>query len=312
MGKLRILLSLAYVLFTASCYAETKTVRKIDFSHMPTGVIKATSFNIRTGTAKDGPNHWNLRKGLVFDTLVLTKADVVGMQEVKDFQLSEIQAALPQYGAYSVQSVKKGDPGREACSVLYRKDRFKLADSGTFWFSDTPDKPASSGWGNKFVRICSWVHLVEKDGGKGFYVYNVHLDHQSQPSREKSVRLLVKEIADRKTDDPFLVMGDFNMPPDNPAMAYLLKKGVESPYPALVTAWELANPDKPSGGTAHRFNGNANGKKIDHILVTDGAKVLGADIDRHSVNGRYPSDHFPISAIIRLHELNNDCVFNDD
>ncbi|GAI64347.1 unnamed protein product, partial [marine sediment metagenome] len=32
--------------------------------------------------------------------------------------------------------------------------RFNVDESGTFWFSDTPQVPGSSHWGNACVRIC--------------------------------------------------------------------------------------------------------------------------------------------------------------
>ena len=49
--------------------------------------IHAMSFNIRLGVAKDGPNHWDLRKELVFDVLRDHKPDVVGMQEAWKIQI---------------------------------------------------------------------------------------------------------------------------------------------------------------------------------------------------------------------------------
>lgn len=109
----------------------------------------------------------------------------------------------------------------ETCAILYRKDRFELVDSGTFWFSEKPEKSGSKSWGNLFARICSWVQLKDKTNQASFYVYNVHLDNWSQHSRKKSVQLLAKKIAERDTRDPFILMGDFNMKIDNPAMKYL-------------------------------------------------------------------------------------------
>jgi endonuclease/exonuclease/phosphatase family metal-dependent hydrolase len=42
------------------------------------------------------------------------------------------------------------------------------------------------------------------------------------------------------------------------------------------------------------------GDKIDYILVQPGTKVLDAAIIRTSRHGRYPSDHFPVTARIAL------------
>ena len=42
------------------------------------------------------------------------------------------------------------------------------------------------------------------------------------------------------------------------------------------------------------------GPKIDYILVPPGAEVIDAAIVRTSRDGRYPSDHFPVTATVRL------------
>jgi endonuclease/exonuclease/phosphatase family metal-dependent hydrolase len=277
------------------------TARKIAFQERPAGTVQVMSFNIRYGTADDGPNSWPFRKEAVFDLLADSQADVIGLQEVLEAQLEEIRKAVPQYASVSTGR-DDGMTAGEACSILYRKDRFELADSGTFWFSNTPWLAGTKHWGNGIPRICTWVRLIEKTNGKAFYMYNVHLDHQSQPSREKSVRLLAKVIANRGTDEPYLVTGDFNMSMNNPAMLYLQKIGFESPYPRLTDVWQLVFPETPAGGTFHGFTGEAEADKIDHILVTENTSVLNAEIDTQPKDGRYPSDHYPFKATIRLYE----------
>ena len=106
-------------------------------------------------------------------------------------------------------------------------------------------------------------------------------------------------IAARRTSDPFLVMGDFNMEQKNPAMDAL-----ETVYNGAVTAitrdvWQLIHPDK-SIGTRHGFNGRFTGPQIDHIRICNNIRALDARIDNHNVNGRYPSDHFPVYADLKM------------
>ena len=48
-----------------------------------------------------------------------------------------------------------------------------------------------------------------------------------------------------------------------------------------------------------RQPGNTAGEKIDYVLVQAGAEVISAEI-RAGRNDRYPSDHFPVTAILRL------------
>ena len=294
-------LSLLIILIMSGCGVsqQINTAKVIQFSSSEPGVIKAMSFNIRVDFFLDGPNRWNGRKQLVFDILRDNAADVIGLQEALDHQVRQIQEALPQYSHYAAGR-NDGKRKGESCAIFYRKDRFILGDSGTFWFSDKPSKPGSKGWGNLWPRICSWIYLTEKDTGAGFYVYNVHLDVFSQNSRQKSAELLAKRIAARKTDNPFIVLGDFNMELDNPAMVYLENTNSETPYPRMVTAWQSLHPGKTSGGTRHGILSPASGPKIDHIPISNGFRALDVKIDRRRINGHYPSDHFPIIAKLSL------------
>jgi len=95
-------------------------------------------------------------------------------------------------------------------------------------------------------------------------------------------------------------MGDFNMELDNPGMKYLQKIGYETPFPRLVDAWLSVHSGQSGIGTHHRFTGRAYCPRIDHITTSEHAQVLDAKIYRHALNGHYPSDHFPVTATIRV------------
>ena len=278
--------------------AGTVTSRNIEFPPQQDDSVRIMTFNIRTGEAwwLDGWNCWHNRRKIVIDTLAENTADIIGLQEAVDYQLEEIQQALPQYSKYAVGRVN-GKKSGETCAIFYRNDRFEMVDKGTFWFSKNPSSPGSKSWGSLFARICTWVHLVDKDSRMSFYVYNVHLDNWSQRSRAKSVRLLAEKIADRRTQDPFIVVGDFNMELDNPAMVYLQ----ETANPRMVDAWQFVHPADSKTGTYHKFSGRVKCPKIDHIPIGENTKVIDAKIDRHAAGGRYPSDHFPVIATIRFH-----------
>ena len=145
--------------------------------------LTVMSFNIRYGTANDGENHWTRRREMLFDVVREQNADLVGVQEALAGQIDEIVAAVPVYAVVGVGR----DDGRargEFSAILFRRDRFRVADSGTFWFSDTPAVPGSKSWGNSITRIATWARFIDRDGA-GFYHFNLHLDHQSQPSRER-------------------------------------------------------------------------------------------------------------------------------
>lgn len=269
--------------------------------------IQVMSFNIRYGTAKDGENHWKNRHEMVFDVLRNHRPDIVGLQEALGFQIEQIRKAVGGYGLMGVAREDGADEG-EYSAILYRLDRFDVDESGTFWFSNTPEVPGSSHWGNACVRICSWARFIEKKSRRAFYVFNLHLDHISQPSREKSVVLLTQRLLNRKHADPFVVTGDFNTGEKNSVILYLKGKAAiskssgdecKNPVP-MVDTFRVLHPDADDVGTFNGFKGNRKGDKIDYIFTLPAVKVLEAKILYDNVDGRFPSDHFPVWSTLRF------------
>jgi len=269
--------------------------------------VSAMSFNIRYGTAGDGENRWQNRRQMVFGLIGKYDPDVVGLQEALGFQIDEICKALPQYAMIGVGR-DDGKTKGEYSAILYRRERFEVEQGGTFWLSDTPEVPGSITWGNACTRICTWARFVESKTGRAFYHYNLHLDHISQPSREKSVLLLAERIRNRKRSQPFVVTGDFNAGENNPAILFLKGKAtvpgkdnanVENPVP-MVDTFRVLHPDANDVGTFNVFKGDKTGEKIDFVLTTSDVQALDAQIIRDNVDGRYPSDHFPVTARLRF------------
>jgi endonuclease/exonuclease/phosphatase family metal-dependent hydrolase len=304
-SRLAILLSLCVLLGLCSC----QDLAGADLNRRGADglELRVMSFNIRYGSANDGENHWKNRRETVFDVLRNHRPDIVGLQEALDFQIAEIRKALAKYGQIGVAR-EDGKTDGEYSAILYRLDRYDVDESGTFWFSNTPEVPGSNHWGNACVRICTWARFVEKNSGRPFYVFNLHLDHVSQPSREKSAVLLAQRVHNRKHPDPFVVTGDFNTGENNPVVTYLKGKtslsgpdGRESGSPVpMVDTFRVLHPEVKDVKTGHSFRGTRQGNKIDYVFVPPDIKVLEAHILYDNINGRYPSDHFPVTALLRL------------
>lgn len=273
------------------------------------------SFNIRYGTANDGENAWPKRRQLVIDCIRASAADVVGLQEALKPQIDELLAAMPEYASIGVGR-DDGKTRGEHCAILYRRAGLSIQPaggsvgnkpspgSGDFWYSDTPGMPGSKSWGNNITRICSWARFVRTGTEQAFFVFNTHLDHESQPSREKSVLLLKDRIARRGGSDPVIVMGDFNAGEQNPAIVTMLRidqpDNAEGPAcPPLRDSFRVVHPDEKRVGTFNAFKGVSTGEKIDYIFVDDGWDVVDASIDFTMPDGRCPSDHFPVLATLR-------------
>jgi endonuclease/exonuclease/phosphatase family metal-dependent hydrolase len=265
------------------------------------------SFNLRYGTADDGDNSWPLRRDLVFRVIREHGPDVLGSQEVLRFQLDELRDALPEYGEVGVGR-NDGEEAGEYAAILFRSSRLQPIGQGTFWLSDTPDVPGSMSWGNSITRICTWARFADREGRRTFYVYNVHLDHRSQPSRELSAELLTAHITNREHPDPYIVTGDFNAGESNPAMLYLRgetarahPETMDAPHPlGLRDSYRVLFPDQVEVGTFNGFDGVTTGEKIDAVLVSGDWEIVDAAIVRTAEDRRYPSDHFPVVATLAI------------
>jgi len=253
--------------------------------------LTVMSFNIRYGTANDGENHWLKRREQLFALLREQQADVVGLQEALHGQIEEILQAVPGY-AYVGVGRSDGRQAGEYAAILYRTARLQARRSDTFWFSDTPGVVKSASWGNQIERISTWAYFEDREG-PAFYVFNVHLDHQSQPSRERSAALLLARIGALDPKAPVIVTGDFNAGENNPAAVAMLA--------VFRDSFRVLHPDANEAGTFNGFKpGQTGGDKIDFVFVEPGTEVLDAAIVRTSRDGRYPSDHFPVTARVRL------------
>jgi endonuclease/exonuclease/phosphatase family metal-dependent hydrolase len=66
-------------------------------------------------------------------------------------------------------------------------------------------------------------------------------------------------------------------------------------------SFRVRQPGATEVGTFNGFKtGQTGGEKIDFVFVEPGTEVLDAAIVRSSREGRYPSDHFPVTARIRF------------
>ncbi|MGD8495425.1 MAG: endonuclease/exonuclease/phosphatase family protein [Gemmatimonadales bacterium] len=268
----------------------------------PPAALRVMSFNLRYGTADDGPNAWPLRRELVKQTIGDFGPTVLCVQEALRFQLDELREAFPQLDEVGVGRDDGVEAG-EYSAILYDRRRLERLSSGTFWLSDTPEVVASTSWGNQITRIVTWARFRDLESDRAFYVFNTHWDHQSQNSRERSAELMLERIASRDGGDPVIVTGDFNAGEDNPAFRRLVAgagvAGVTGDALELRETFRALHPDATDVGTFNGFHGDRSGDKIDAILVTPEWEVVEAAIDRAHDGDRYPSDHFPVTAVLR-------------
>jgi endonuclease/exonuclease/phosphatase family metal-dependent hydrolase len=261
------------------------------------GPFRVLSFNIRYAAPEDGPNAWELRRELAIETIRHHDADVLGLQEVLASQAAELRAALPEYGFVGVGRDDGAAQG-EFVPIFYRRKRFELTDSGHFWLSSQPGQPGSIGWDAALPRMATWVRLRFKDAPlTELTVVNTHFDHRGERARSESAKL-IRRLAESLGGQPLVVLGDFNCPPGSEPHWILTE---ERSHPtALRDAWTVADSSEADAGTYHAFTGEPREGRIDWILTSRRCEVVDVSIDRTQRGGRYPSDHFPVVATLRL------------
>lgn len=258
--------------------------------------LRLMSFNVRYENGEDaGSRAWRQRVIGVVRMIRDERPDVIGVQEALHGQAADLWASLPDY-EFIGSARDDGHRAGEYSGIFFRRDRFEadLTDSGTFWLSDTPEKPGSKTWGNEIPRTATWLRLVDRSTQRGFYAFNTHWDHRHQGSRERSAELLAERIHSRaKPDEPVILSGDFNAVEQNPGLI-MLRSGTR-----LTDVFQSLHPRESARTTLHFWRGTRAGAlKVDHILVSDGAEVLSAGI--RDQDDPMVSDHFPVTARVRF------------
>ncbi len=264
--------------------------------------LRVMSFNIRYGTAPDGGNAWLNRREFLLDTIKDFDPDLLGMQECLAAQADFLRAALPRYGFVGVGREDGGQEG-EMCAIFFRAERFRKIAEGHFWLSDTPREIGSRSWDSALPRIASWVRLQARaDSLREFCFLNTHFDHVGAEARLNSARLIRDRLAAICDGVPVLVAGDFNAPADPTAEGpyQVLTGGTVGSAPGFIDTFAALHEIGPGQGTFNGFRGETDGPRIDWILISPDLTPVTAAIIRTHDGGRYPSDHFPVTAEIRF------------
>jgi endonuclease/exonuclease/phosphatase family metal-dependent hydrolase len=267
-----------------------------------TSLLRVMSFNVRFGLADDGPNTWDHRKDLLVRTIRRYGPDLLGVQEALDFQMDVLRRALEGYGVVGAGRDDGKNRG-EFSAVLFRTDRFEKLDEGHFWFSDRPNVPGTKHWDSELPRMCSWVMLRDRHARPGagrdrVMFLDTHWDHAGTLARVESARMLRQKIFDLHAYGPAVLVGDFNCTEDDEPYHELLRGG-EGTGIKLVDAYRTLHPQRQAAeATFHAFRGGREGSRIDWVIHTDDLQSVEATIDHHHEDGRYPSDHYPVTAVL--------------
>ena len=103
---------------------------------------------------------------------------------------------------------------------------------------------------------------------------------------------------------PSILMGDLNASPDSKPIRILRENLHTYPDIHLNCAYDLEQ-NRVSVNTYHGFSGRITPHPpIDYIFVSDEFVVRDTYLDTTHTGGLYPSDHFPLVAVLELKKQN--------
>lgn len=256
--------------------------------------LSVMTFNMRYDNPEDGQNNWRFRRERIAGVIKAQEADVLGTQELLSNQFNDLSGLLTGYQGVGVGRLDGAESG-EYCAVFFRKDRFTLLDSGTFWLSETPEVVGSLGWDGACERIATWVVLRDRDGRELFFI-DTHLDHVGQVARDEGVSLLMKRIETLSGGRPVILTGDFNSEPGSSVVAHVQKDGVLHDAKAIAAQ---------RSGTDWSFSDfgqipEAERPLLDYIFVSGDIEAVRYEVLPDTFDGGYVSDHAPVMAVVKI------------
>ena len=301
MKKAKIILGILLCLLLAGCavygiYTQIGAVKfdEIIIDGIPEKSDESTrvmSFNLRC--KNDGEQTITNRSKVAVEVIKQYYPDSFGVQECTprwkrilaynlDGKYACVGAARDFYGPFT-----------EYSSIYYLKDKYNLIDSGTFWLSETPEKRWTKSFDSACYRVASWALLEEKETGIRYTHINTHLDHVLDSTREAQMTVLIDCVKKVANSSPIVMTGDFNAYEDELVYAVARESFNDS---KLVAENTEHGRTFTSYGTKEEDGTGA----IDYIFTSPEVEVDTYKIIRNTVQGIYPSDHYPIVADIVL------------
>ena len=222
------------------------------------------------------------------------------MQEALDSQIEYLQAALPEYRWLGIDRGLNGGVGlSEYTPIFYRYSELSPIESGNFWLTDTPDTPPLRTSGRRRRsggRIVTWARFHHRLSGQQIYAFNTHFTLRRGAPQLASAELVAGRVAALPAGTPVVVLGDFNNDAEvSDTWRVATGHGLRDVW---VEAAETHGPRSTYGDFGPPRPDLT--ERVDWILVDGPILVRRAETIVHNDEGRFPSDHYPVTAVLEV------------
>lgn len=262
--------------------------------------LSVTTYNILFDTRDDELpeiHRWPNRKGRLIQAIRALDSDIVCVQEMTPNQRRALVMEIGHiYTCF-------GTNHRMINGILFKKNRFTPIDSAVI--------PTG-----KYNHI-SYLKLRDLKEGKNLIILNTHLNFSSEQLRAAQAAIIHALAAALLLGDPstqLIVTGDMNTFPNRPELSLpfydgdkiletiqgnLLRDSREiSQSPPLGPASSFTN--KGPGDTRPFEGTGVEGVILDHIFVSPGVEVTSSKVSPMKIDGEFPSDHMPLTALVNI------------
>lgn len=245
--------------------------------------MKIMTFNIQHGVVFDDPEK-RIDLPAFAEYINSEKPDILGINEIRgpkpcapkqdinayNAPQAQILASLTGMNYFFAPAIESGEHGLYGNALL---SRYEIGKSEVF---PIPSPPVEMRYFSRYESRCLLKSLVNTDEGEvSVFVCHMGLNPQE---RLAAVETVCRELD--RTEGKKILMGDFNMAPDNELLAPIFER--------------LADTSVMIGGDKSTFPSNAPSVKIDYVFVSRDIEVVSAEIP-----SKYISDHKIHTAIVK-------------
>lgn len=255
------------------------------------------TYNIKNDSpTPDKMDLWEYRFPKMKKLIRKNLADIIGLQEVTKHQLDDLKKIFPSHYQFYGKRRSK-DIHAEYNPLVINMERYVVIKSDTFWLSSTPNViRKAEEWEADCYRIATWAIVKCKKNKKDILVVNTHFDHISEKARYESAKLLVEFIQNQQIKN-IILMGDLNAGKDEKFYRVLSDELIDS---VLSSEYHIG-PFKTCTGVDFKHHIVWDEMtEIDYIFVSKSVVVYETNILTDRIEGRYPSDHFPVRCVFDL------------